>query len=415
MLSIRHIRAGLCLIFALSAAFVSAQTRLAAPSYQSPGNSTWNKWAAQGSASVGIMIVNLNSGDDMSYHSNVDSAIQKARKQGIEVLGYTYTGYGARNPATVRQRIDALYQNYLVDGIFFDEAPTDCNGSNTFFANNYLYYQELTNYVRQKVGARITVLNPGTISSGDCWMSITNILMNWENVSLPTYQSGYIDYPWVHQYPPDRFWHVILGVPQAQMQAAMNLAQARNAGWVYISDSATNAYNQVPVYWTAEATAVKQQGVQSLSATAWPDSTDSSGAILNGRISLHWRAVSGTVWQIFFDTDQDAATGYRSSQLSGGAEYMLECNSSRGAQLYRYAGSGSDWSWSPAPANAQITFPDPGSNLVVFDQEALAPSQALNYQVRSLDSNYNVLFTSYSVPLSLNNGGFVSDVMNHLQ
>jgi hypothetical protein len=31
--------------------------------------------------------------------------------------------------------------------------------------------------------------------------------------------TSYVDYPWIHQYPADRFWHVVLGVPQAQMQA----------------------------------------------------------------------------------------------------------------------------------------------------------------------------------------------------
>jgi len=391
------------------------QTRIAVPSYQNPGTSVWNGWAAQGPGAVGIMIVDLKSGDNTTYSSSVDAAIQKARKQGIYVLGYTYTTYGARNPATIRQRIDALYQNYLVDGIFFDEAPTDCNATNAYFPNNYLYFQELTNYVRQKVGARITVMNPGTYSPSDCWMSITNILMNWENTTFSTYQTNYVDYPWVHQYPADRFWHVILGVPQAQMQATINLAQARNAGWVYISDSATNAYNQVPVYWTAEGTAVKQQGVQAPFATAWPQSTDSTGAIVNGRVSFRWRAVNGAVWQIFLDTDQNLATGYQNSQLSIGAEYMIESNSSGASHLYRYNGSGSDWNWVEIIANAQVTFPDVGTNLVAFDQEGLGATQALNYQIHSLDANYNLLYSGYAIPLSLNNTGLVFDLMNHPQ
>jgi len=246
-------------------------------------------------------------------------------------------------------------------------------------------------------------------------MSVTNILMNWENTTFSTYQTSYVDYPWVHQYPADRFWHVILGVPQAQMQATINLAQARNAGWIYISDSATNAYNQVPVYWAAEATAVKQQGVQAPFATAWPQSTDSSGAIVNGRVSFRWRAVNGAVWQIFLDTDQNLATGYQNSQLSIGAEYMIESNSSGGSHLYRYNGSGSDWNWVEVIANAQVTFPDVGTNLVAFDQEGLGATQALSYQIHSLDANYNLLYSSYALPLSLNNTGFVFDVMNHPQ
>jgi len=197
MRTIRWIALGvfLALIFAVALPTAHGQTRLAAPSYQNPGTSIWNGWAAQGPGALGIMIVNLDSGDDMSYHANVDNAIQKTRKQGIYVLGYTYTNYGTRDPSIVRQRIDALYKNYLVDGIFFDEAPTDCSAVNSYFPTNFLYYQELTNHVRQKVGAHLTVLNPGTNSPSDCWMSITNILMNWENSSLSTYQTSYVDFP----------------------------------------------------------------------------------------------------------------------------------------------------------------------------------------------------------------------------
>ncbi|MGB7496978.1 MAG: spherulation-specific family 4 protein [Candidatus Acidiferrum sp.] len=393
-----------------------SQTRLAVPSYQNPGTSVWNSWDSVGSAALGIMIVDIDNGDDMTYHSNIDTAIQQTRKKGIHVLGYTYADYGARNPTVIHQRIDALYKNYLVDGIFFDQAPTDCNATNSYYPNNFLYYQELTNYVRQKVGARITVLNPGVNSPNDCWMSITNILMNWENSGgYSAYQSSYVDYPWIHQYPPDRFWHVVLGVPQAELQATINLAQTRNAGWVYVSDSAYNGYNQVPVYWTAESTAVEQQGVQAPYAIAWPQSANSTGAVMNARVSFRWRAVNGVVWQIYLDTDQNALTGYQNSSLSIGAEYMIESNSAGNSQLYKYDGAGTDWNWVAVPANAQVTFPDTGTNLVAFDQEGIGAPQALNYQIQSRDANYNLLYSSYAIPLSLNNTGLILDIANHLQ
>ena len=417
MRTIRWIALGvfLALIFAVALPTAHGQTRLAAPSYQNPGTSIWNGWAAQGPGALGIMIVNLDSGDDMSYHANVDNAIQKTRKQGIYVLGYTYTNYGTRDPSIVRQRIDALYKNYLVDGIFFDEAPTDCSAVNSYFPTNFLYYQELTNHVRQKVGAHLTVLNPGTNSPSDCWMSITNILMNWENSSLSTYQTSYVDYPWVHQYPPDRFWHVVLGVPQAQMQATINLAQARNAGWVYISDSASNAYNQVPVYWSAEGTAVETQGVQAPFATTWPSSTNSTGTTANARVSFRWRAVKRVVWEIFLDTDQNSQTGYHGGSLGVGADYMFVGSSLADAHLYQYAGAGTDWTWVEVLANAQITFPDTGTNFVSFDELGLGGATALNYQINSLDQNYNLLYTSSVIPVSLNTTGFVYDVPNHPQ
>ena len=204
-------------------------------------------------------------------------------------------------------------------------------------------------------------------------MSSFNILLNWENVGLATYQSNYVDYPWVHRYPAERFWHVILGVPQSSLQATINLAQSRNAGWLYISDSSDNAYNQVPAYWAAEGTAITRQGVQGPYATSWSDSSIGSG---DGRVSFCWRAVNGAVWDTFLDTDQDPLTGYRDGQMSVGADYLLETTYLGVAKLYRYNGSGADWNWTQLQtANAQATFPDPGINLASFSQASLARSE----------------------------------------
>ncbi len=407
-------------IFFLLLAFVAphllSQTRLAVPSYQTPGSSVWNKWATNGPASVGIMVVDLGNGDDQTYHSSVANAISQAQLKGIYVLGYTYTSYGARDPRTIHQRIDSLYQNYMVDGIFFDETTTDCDAHNQYQPNNFLYYEELTNYVRQRyAGARLTVMNPGTNSPSDCWMSITNILVNWENTGFANYANNYIDYPWVHKYPADRFWHVLLGVPQASLQASLSLAQARNAGWIYVSDSATNAYNQTPAYWSTEATLIAQQGIQAPHATSWPDSVSSTGALQNGRTSFRWRSLNGTIWQIFLDCDKDAATGYHHAGLSVGAEYMVQSSALGGAHLYHYSGSGADWSWAEVQANAQFVSPDTGINLVMVDTSALSTTSSLTYQIESLDSSYNLLSASYSLPLNTGATSFDYDILNHTQ
>ena len=276
------------IIILFTAATTAGQTRLGVPAYQDPGSAQWTAWAAAGAKAVGIMIVNLNNGDDETYYPSVDRAIRATRKQGIIVIGYTYTGYGARDPKIIRRKIDAVYRNYLVDGMFFDEAPTDCNASNSFLSTQFLYYEALTNYVREKAGARITVLNPGTYSPSDCWMGITNILMNWEDPGLANYRDNYVDFAWVHKYPPDRFWHIIYGMGADQIQAALELAKQRNAGWVYLTQETGNPYASPPQYWNAEAGAVEKQAVQAPFASAWPDSFDAQGARARGRTSIRW-------------------------------------------------------------------------------------------------------------------------------
>lgn len=405
---------GWLIIVMFTVAVGAGQTRLGVPSYQDPGSRQWTAWAAPGATSVGVMIVNLNNGDDETHYASVDRAIRATRKQGIFVLGYTYTGYGARDPKIIRQKIDAVYRNYLVDGIFFDEVPTDCNASNPFLSSQFLYYQALTNYVREKAGARITVLNPGTYSPSDCWMGITNILMNWEDRGLASYRDNYVDFAWVHKYPPDRFWHIVYGMSADQLQAALELAKQRNAGWVYLTQKTGNPYAGPPDYWTAENAAVEQQAVQVPFASAWPDSFDSQGARLRGRTSIRWSGAGAANWQIFLDTDQNSKTGYNGGGIAVGAEYLFETENGT-AHLRRYAGAGTDWTWTEVAANAALDLLDPGVQAASFDTKSLGGTKALNFQIRAVNAAGHSIYDSYVLPFSVSNTGLVFDITNHPQ
>lgn len=421
-------------VFAAAAVTSAGQTRLGVPAYQDPGSPQWTNWAAPGAKAVGIMIVNLNNGDDEAYYPSIDRAIRATRKQGTFVIGYTYTGYGTRDPKVVRRKIDAVYRNYLVDGMFFDEVPTDCNASNPFLPTQFLYYEALTNYSREKAGARITVLNPGTYSASDCWMGITNILMNWEGQGLKNYRDNYVDFAWVHQYPPDRFWHIVYGMGKDQLQTALDLAKQRNAGWVYLTGEIANPYDSPPRYWADEAAAVEQQAVQSPFATAWPDSIDVQGGRMRGRTSIRWNGQSGAGWEIFLDTDRSAKTGYHGGGIAVGAEYMFEADGGA-ARLWQYAGTGTDWNWTEVPANAALDLLDPAVQAATFDTAALGGAKALNFQIRALaaakqssandssddhssrnrPSQDHPTYDSYVLTLSVGNTGMLFDITNHPQ
>jgi hypothetical protein len=410
----RGVKSSGWLIILFTAVLATGQARLGVPSYQDPGSPQWTAWAAPGAKSVGVMIVNLNNGDDEHYYASVDRAIRATRKQGIFVLGYTYTGYGTRDPKIVRQKINAVYRNYLVDGIFFDEAPTDCNSSNPFLPTQFLYYEALTNYVREKAGARITVLNPGTYSASDCWMGITNILMNWEDNGLANYKSNYVDFAWVHKYPPDRFWHIVYGMSADQLQAALELAKQRNAGWVYLTEETGNPYAGPPQYWGAESRAMKEQAVQAAFASAWPDSFDAQGTRARGRTSIRWGGANAANWQIFLDTDRNSKTGYNGGGIALGAEYMFETDGGT-AHLWRYAGTGTDWNWIEVAANAELAPLDPNVQAASFETAGLGGTKTLNFQIRALNAVGHPIYDSYVLPLSLSNTGLVFDITNHKQ
>jgi hypothetical protein len=374
-----------------------AQSRLAVPSYQDPGSPEWNAWAAPGRQSVGIMIVNEDNGDDTSDQPAIAAAIRTARASGIFVVGYVYTGYGQRDPAVVRNRVDAVYKNYLVDGIFFDEAPTDCLAVNPYGGTNYSYYQQLGEYIRtRQAGGRLVILNPGTQPANDCWMSIANILVTAESSSLADYTTNYQDQAWFHQYSPERFWHIVYAAPgKDQLEQILALSQARGAGWLYVTDlGGDNPYAGPPSYWKSETTTIANEGVQALYATARPASMDESGNAVPAKISFRWKSPQGTHWQILISDEE-----------------RIDVNADGKVQVFNHGRDGDDKDWVEVDAHAVAYALEDHVHLVESDSHGLGNS--VTYQIRSFDGENRVLSTSQPTFLSITNTQYVFDVSNH--
>ena len=394
---------------------VESQTRFAIPSYQDPGSPQWNAWAAPGSRSVGVMIVNVNNGDDTTNYPAVAEAIRKVRKQGIFVVGYVYTGYGQRDPAIVRNRVDAVFKNYQVDGIFFDEAPTDCLASNLYGGTNYRYYQLIGEYVRtNQVGGRLVILNPGTQPANDCWMSIANIVVTAESSSLEDYRTNYVDQAWFHKYPPSRFWHIVYGATdKVQFKEIFELSHERGAGWLYVTDlGGSNPYADAPSYWSIANAAVVNEGIQSPYATARPASRDEAGNPVSKKVDFRWKATNGTHWQIFLATDQKTRRLVPAScGLSIAANKRIDVGADGEVSVFEYTGRGADGEWEETSESAAAFNLEPHTHLVEVDGRDLGTT--LQYQIRSLDADGSRLTTSMPIPLSLTNTDFTFDLQNH--
>jgi len=389
--------------FALLSGSGWAQSRLAIPSYQDPGSPQWNAWAAPGRQSVGIMIVNENNGDDTSYQPAIAAAIRAARARGIFVVGYVYTGYGLRDSAVVRERVDAVYRNYSVDGIFYDEVPTDCLAANPIGGTTYGYYQQLGEYVRaQQAGGRLVILNPGTQPANDCWMSIANILVTAESSSLSDYTTNYQDQAWFHDYPPERFWHIVYAAPgQDQFERILSLSHARGAGWLYVTDlGGDNPYAAPPGYWDTETQVVASQGIQAPYATARPASTDESGNAVPAKISFRWKTVHGTHWEIVCGPGADGA--------GAAAQERIEVSANGKVRVYSRNG---DQDWLEIQAHAIAVSLEDHVQLVELDSRGLPES--LTYQIRSFDNAEHVLSVSIPSSMSMTNRQYIFDVSNH--
>jgi hypothetical protein len=392
-----------------------AQSRLAVPSYQDPGSPQWNGWAAPGRQAVGIMIVNEDNGDDTSYQPAIAEAIRTARASGIFIVGYVYTGYGQRDPAVVRDRVDGVYRNYLVDGIFYDEVPTDCLAPNPFGGTHYSYYQQLGEYVRtHQAGGRLVILNPGTQPANNCWMSIANILVTAESSSLADYITNYQDQPWFHQYPPERFWHIVYAAPgKDQLGKILTLSQARGAGWLYVTDlGGDNPYAGPPTYWNAEAAAIANEGIQALYATARPASMDESGNAVAAKVSFRWKSLNGTHWQILVsDGSQRVSNESTAVSTLAAPQERIEVGADGKVRVFIHGRDADDKDWIEVNAHAVAFSLQEHVHLVELDSSRLGES--VTYQIRSFDRDDHVLSISGPVSLSVTNTQYIFDVTNH--
>lgn len=222
---------------------------LAVPSYFEPGS----QWTQMQNAypTVRTIVANPRNGPG-DYRSDYVEHIDESQAAGLNVLGYVHTGYGSRSIAEVKAEIDNYYSWYGVDGIFLDEASTDCQDAQD-------YYLDLYRYIKGKDGKTKVVVNPG-MPTEECYMEVANIVVTFEG-SYDSYVNNYSTPSWVGDYSPRRFWHLVHSAPTiTEMERAVRLSKDRNAGWVYVTpDTLSNPWDTLPpdVYWSRELSMVR--------------------------------------------------------------------------------------------------------------------------------------------------------------
>ena len=215
--------------------------RLAVPAYFHPGP----LWTEMDRAHRKLLaVVNPANGPGSAPDPQYLGVVRAAQAAGITVVGYVDTGYATRGLAAVESDIDAYYHWYGVNGIFFDEASTNCAYVS--------YYATLNSFVKAHGGTGRTILNPGT-QTNECYVPDADILLTFEG-SDTQYVNAYSAPAWVARYAPTHFWHVIYGVPTlTAMTHAIQLSKRRRAGFVYVTPATPpNPYDMLPsgLYWT---------------------------------------------------------------------------------------------------------------------------------------------------------------------
>lgn len=276
-----------------------------------------------------LIILNPNDGPDPGYTSQVSAA----HANGARVLGYVLTGWASRSSTTVKADIDRYYSLYPdVDGIFLDEATSDCTHAQS-------YYQPLHDYIKASHPNATIVINPGT-NVPSCYLSVADIVVTFES-SFAEYQNAWTteNREWETPANAGRIWHIIHTASSAQLSTALQLSRARNAGYVFVTSftETQNTYGALPTYFHSEASDVNAfngssgGGGGTTALSRWRGSNDG----VNEHYTLHF-SHPFEYYRVYIDSDHSAATGYAVAGI--GADYLVEDDI-----LYSHGAAG--WNW----------------------------------------------------------------------
>jgi hypothetical protein len=149
--------------------------------------------------------------------------VVKAQVLGISVYARIDTDLGKAPLVDIKAKIDLFHTLYKIDGIFFDQIPSDCSCQT--------YFSDLYAHVKANIGG-LVVLN-AKVNVPECFGLFADILVVFDSVYADYLK--YVPAKWFAKYPASTFWHVIRGCPPAQQRAALLRAIKNRAGFIFLS------------------------------------------------------------------------------------------------------------------------------------------------------------------------------------
>jgi len=212
-------------LFFLLFAFFANSTKLAIPCPLAPCGSTsspcvWDT-VLQNSDLIKITVVSNLLGSVLDQ--NLLDVIVKAKIAGVSVFAHINTDLGRRSIVDVKAEIDLVVSLYHVDGIFFDQVPSDCSCQG--------YFSDLYAYVKLNL-AGVVILNVG-VNVPECFGIFADILVVFDG-PYDIYKT-YVPAPWYSKVPASSFWHIVKGCPKESQRDALLKAIQYKAGFAYIT------------------------------------------------------------------------------------------------------------------------------------------------------------------------------------
>ncbi|MEU8888469.1 spherulation-specific family 4 protein [Streptomyces sp. NPDC048442] len=186
-------------------------------SHPSVDPDSW-RLAAKAAGRVHGVVLNAADGPGERPDPAFAAASSALRAAGVPVLGYVDLDYGDRPDAEVAVELERHRAWFAVDGWFFDRAPAE---------RSALAHCRRTVRSARRTGARTVVLNPG-VHPAPGYARLADLIVTFEG-HWTSYVTAFDRPRWTTRHPPERFCHLVYGVPHAMSGVAVRTARSRGA------------------------------------------------------------------------------------------------------------------------------------------------------------------------------------------
>lgn len=202
----------------------------------------WGELARPGTP-VHWAVLNVSDGPGTRPDPHCLEAAGRLHNAGVRVLGHLDATYGARSTGELVSEAHRYIDWYRVDGFLLDRCPTE---------------RAVLPEVRRTITALRALLAPGHIVLGHGAHPYPGYAENADQ--LVTYSGCWNDYrwsqvaEWTADYPPEKFCHLVYGVPRGHLDEALRIARWQGAATIWFTDrtdrgGCVDPFEAMPGYW----------------------------------------------------------------------------------------------------------------------------------------------------------------------
>ncbi|GAA0926727.1 spherulation-specific family 4 protein [Streptomyces thermoalcalitolerans] len=189
------------------------------------------------------VVLNVADGPGIQPDPHCLDAAGRLRNAGVRVLGRLDAAYGARPLAELIMDARRYLEWYRADGFFLGRCPAD---------------RATLPEIRRATGALRALHDGAHIVLGHGTHPYPGYAENADQ--LVTFRGPWSDYrwsqvaEWTADYPPERFCHLVHGLPRSHLDEALRIARWQGAATIWFTDRTdrgglADPWESLPGYW----------------------------------------------------------------------------------------------------------------------------------------------------------------------